>query len=76
MTTSPLPVAPAQRTTRPGTTPATLVDLLDRVLSRGAAIRGDVVIAVAGVDLIRLDLRLLLAAIDTAPLEDAATRSG
>lgn len=42
-----------------------LVDLLDRVVSRGAAISGDVIISLAGVDLIRLDLRLLLTAVDS-----------
>jgi len=46
-----------------GTT--SLVDLLDRVIDRGAVISGDVVIALAGVDLVRLDLRLLLTAVDT-----------
>lgn len=45
---------------------ASLVDLLDRVLGRGAAVSGDLVIALAGVDLLRLDLRLLLAPIATA----------
>lgn len=39
---------------------ATLVDLLDRVVHRGAVVRGDVVITLAGIELIRLDLRLLL----------------
>ena len=41
-----------------------LVDLLDRVVARGAVVNGDVIITLAGVDLIRLDLRLLLAAVD------------
>jgi hypothetical protein len=40
--------------------PGALVDLLDRVVERGAVVTGDVVIALAGVDLIRLDLRVLL----------------
>jgi hypothetical protein len=43
---------------------ASLVDLLDRVLGRGAAVSGDLIIALAGIDLLRLDLRLLLAPID------------
>lgn len=43
-----------------------LVDLLDRVVDRGAVVSGDVIISLAGVDLVRLDLRLLLAGIDTA----------
>ncbi|MFI5588406.1 gas vesicle protein GvpJ [Amycolatopsis sp. NPDC051758] len=41
-----------------------LVDLLDRVVTRGAVVNGDVIITLAGIDLIRLDLRLLLAAVD------------
>ncbi len=38
-----------------------LVDLLDRVIGGGTAISGDIIIALAGIDLIRLDLRLCLA---------------
>lgn len=41
-----------------------LVDLLDRVIGGGAAVSGDIIIALAGIDLIRLDLRLLLAPVD------------
>jgi hypothetical protein len=47
-----------------------LVDLLDRVVSTGALISGDIIISLAGIDLIRLDLRLLLVAVGTA--EEAA----
>jgi hypothetical protein len=42
-----------------------LVDLLDRVVHRGAVINGDVVISLAGIDLIQLNLRVLLAAVET-----------
>jgi len=42
-----------------------LVDVLDRVLDAGVAVSGDVVIALAGVDLIQLDLRLLLTGVST-----------
>jgi hypothetical protein len=42
-----------------------LVDLLDRLMDVGAVIAGDVVLALAGVDLMRLDLRLLLASVQT-----------
>ena len=42
-----------------------LVDLLDRVIAAGAVVHGDVIISLAGVDLIRLDLRALLVAVDT-----------
>lgn len=43
---------------------ATVVDLLDRVLDRGVTITGDVVLSVAGVDLIYLGLRLVLKSVD------------
>jgi hypothetical protein len=42
----------------------TLVDLLDRVLDRGVVIAGDVVLSVAGVDLVHLELRLRLQGVD------------
>jgi hypothetical protein len=50
---------------QPGRRPAlgsgrSLSDLLDRVVDAGAVVSGDVIIGLAGVDLIRLDLRLLL----------------
>jgi hypothetical protein len=38
-----------------------LVDLLDRVIGGGVVITGEVVIGIAGVDLIYLGLRLVLA---------------
>jgi hypothetical protein len=41
-------------------TATSIVDLLDRVVHGGAVINGDVIITLAGIDLIRLDLRLLL----------------
>jgi hypothetical protein len=47
-----------------------LVELLDRVVHRGAYVGGDVVICLAGIDLVRLDLRLLLTAVQ--PAEDPA----
>jgi hypothetical protein len=43
----------------------TLVDLLDRVLDKGAVIDADVIITVAGVPLLGLKLRAMLASIDT-----------
>lgn len=42
----------------------TLVDVLDRVLGKGAVIAGDVTIAVADVELIRLELRVTLGSTD------------
>jgi hypothetical protein len=44
-----------------------LVDLLDRVLSAGVVLAGDVTISLAGVDLIRISLRALVTSI--APAE-------
>lgn len=43
----------------------TLLDLVDRIIDKGAVIRGQVVLAVADVDLVKLDLSLLLAAVET-----------
>ena len=42
-------------------TQVALVDLVDRVIGGGVVITGDVVLGVAGVDLIYLGLRLVLA---------------
>ena len=44
--------------------PLILSDLINRVLDKGVVIGGEVTIAVAGVDLVRLDLRLLLVAVE------------
>ncbi len=43
-----------------------LCEALDRILDAGVVVRGDVVISVAGVDLVYLGLDLLLASVDTA----------
>ncbi|MFI1935949.1 gas vesicle protein [Streptomyces purpureus] len=43
-----------------------LIDLLDRLLSGGVVIAGDVVLSVAGVDLVRASLRALVASVGTA----------
>lgn len=53
-------VAP-QRRLREDTT---LVDLLDRLIDRGVAVTGDVVISVAEIDLVHLGLQLVLHGID------------
>ena len=44
--------------------PLILSDLINRVLDKGVVITGEVTIAVAGVDLVRVDLRLLLVAVE------------
>lgn len=42
-----------------------LIDLLDRLLQGGVVIQGQVILAAADVDLVGLDLRVVVAAIDT-----------
>ena len=43
----------------------TLLDLVDRIIDKGAVVRGQVVLSVADVDLVKLDLNLLLASVET-----------
>jgi hypothetical protein len=43
-----------------------LSDLINRVLDKGVVIRGEVTISVADIDLVHLDLRLLLTALESA----------
>jgi hypothetical protein len=44
----------------------TLIDLLDRLLHGGVVIHGDITLSAAEIDLVQLDLRIVVAAIDTA----------
>jgi hypothetical protein len=55
-----------ERTTLAPSGGTSLADLLDRIVDRGAVVSGDVIIQLAGIDLIRLDLRLLLIGIESA----------
>ena len=41
-----------------------LIDLLDRLLQGGVVLEAEVTLAAADVDLVKLDLRILVAAID------------
>lgn len=43
-----------------------LVDLLDRLLQGGVVIQGQIMLAAADIDLVGLDLRILIAAVDKA----------
>lgn len=43
-----------------------LVELVNRVLDRGAVITGEITISVAGVDLVYVGLQLVIAAAETA----------
>ncbi|HEY6361347.1 MAG TPA: gas vesicle protein [Vicinamibacterales bacterium] len=54
-----------------GTEDASLLDIVDNVLSKGVVLSGDVTIALAGVDLVYARLSLLLCAADRVlPKED------
>jgi hypothetical protein len=46
--------------------PLVLSDLISRVLDKGVVLSGDVVISIADIDLIKLELRVLLSAVETA----------
>lgn len=49
----------------------TLVELVDRVLNKGVSLTGDITLSVAGVDLVYVGLRLLLASAGTLDRLDA-----
>jgi hypothetical protein len=52
----------------PGTRAAqdvTLLELVDRVLNKGVVLTGDITLSVAGVDLVYVGLRVLLASVST-----------
>ena len=49
----------------------TLVELVDRVLNKGVTLTGDVTLSVAGVDLVYVGLRVLLASVSTLEQPDA-----
>jgi hypothetical protein len=42
----------------------TLVDVIDRVIGRGVVISGDLLLGVAGVDLVHVGLRLVIRTVD------------
>jgi Gas vesicle protein len=49
-----------------GTRDIALIDLLDRLLQGGVTIHGDITLSAAGVDLVEVDLRVLVASVDKA----------
>lgn len=49
----------------------TLLDLADRLLDKGVVLSGDIVLSVAGVDLVYVSLRALVASVDTAMAVEA-----
>ncbi|MGP4106122.1 gas vesicle protein [Virgibacillus sp. L01] len=42
-----------------------LVDILDAVLDKGVAIKGDLIISIAGIDLVYLELKVLVSSIES-----------
>jgi len=48
-------------------TPVALVDLLDRVLSAGVVISGELTLAIADVDLVHISLRALVSSVRSGP---------
>ncbi len=59
------PVLPAAGAYRSPEAACSLAEVLDRILHLGVSLEGNLMIGVANVDLLYLDLRLLLAAVDT-----------
>ncbi|WP_026694731.1 gas vesicle protein [Peribacillus kribbensis] len=51
-----------------------LIDILDVILDKGVAIKADLVISIAGVDLVYLDLRLLIASVESLVQAQNGTR--
>ncbi len=56
--------APARREPGVHQRDVTLIELLDRLLEGGVAIHGEVTLAVADIDLVRVGLRLVVASVD------------
>lgn len=46
--------------------PVSLAEVLDRVLNKGVVVTGEVVLSVAGIDLVYLGLNVVLTSIETA----------
>jgi hypothetical protein len=58
------PASPVDAERVLGVEGATVVDILDRLLSKGVVATGDITLGVAGVDLVYLRLSALLSAVD------------
>ena len=64
-------LSPRRRARRPRSSPppdqdASLLDIIDHVLTKGVVVSGDVVLALADVDLVYLRLQAMLSAADRA----------
>jgi hypothetical protein len=74
-TTTTDPVSPATGAYRSPAAACSLAEVLDRILHLGVSLEGNLTISLANVDLLYLDLRLLLAAVDTVWPEGPPTGS-
>ncbi|MDP2277386.1 MAG: gas vesicle protein, partial [Nitrospirota bacterium] len=54
----------------------TLVEVLDRVLDKGAVVSGDIVISIANVDLIYVGLKVLVSSVETMERQRGAPMPG
>jgi hypothetical protein len=54
--------------------PVSLAEVLDRVLTKGAVVTGEVVISVAGIELVYLGLNVVLTSVETARASKNARR--
>lgn len=61
----------AQRPSYGPEKPVALVDLLDRLLGTGVVLTGDLVISLAGVDLVQVRLNALLSSVRAEMVSDA-----
>ncbi|MBI2989095.1 MAG: gas vesicle protein [Deltaproteobacteria bacterium] len=52
-----------------------LAEVLDRVLNKGAVLTGDIMISVAGIDLLYVGLSLLIASVETVKRQRTKTFS-
>ena len=59
----------AQRQPARDLAPIALVDLLDRLLGSGVVVAGDVVVSLAGVDLVEIRLHLMISSVRAAMAE-------
>ncbi|GAA1982928.1 hypothetical protein GCM10009817_25340 [Terrabacter lapilli] len=56
--------------------PMALVDLLDRLLGSGVVVAGDVVVSLAGVDLVEIRLHLMISAVRAEMARDRTAAQG
>lgn len=70
MSTDDRPTGDVQHRTQAALAPVALVDLLDRLLGQGVVLSGDLVISLAGVDLVEVHLHALIASVRSEMREE------